>query len=246
MLAVAVVLTGCTNHSAGHRSSSPRSTPGETVRSSPSSPSSLPSSAPSSPKVVVRAQPCYVALPAAWAAAKQRGQLWRGVWDHQASKAPNAQGTGVLLESDSGTTARIAFVGKGHRPVEDVGTIRIDPNAPNASEPGMGYAGGIGWDAGTSDYTAFIYHPVNGEAAAWVWRLYLWDRHARKLTLVASNPVDSAGHPLRSGYVQPKLTSRYLYWIQAAPDTTGWGGSQLMQYALATGQTKVLYRGLTE
>jgi len=194
----------------------------------------------------VRAQPCFVALPAAWQAAKQRGQLWRGVWDHQASKAPNAQGTGVLLESDSGTTARIAFVGKGHRPVEDVGTIRIDPNAPNASEPGMGYAGGIGWDAGTSDYTAFIYHPVNGEAAAWVWRLYLWDRHPRKLTLVASNPVDSSGHPLRSGYVQPKLTSRYLYWIQAAPDTTGWGGSQLMQYALATGQTKVLYRGLTE
>jgi hypothetical protein len=172
--------------------------------------------------------------------------LWNAVWDHQASKAPNAQGTGVLLESDSATSAHVAFVGKNHQVVEDLGSIRIDPNAANASEPGTGYAGGIGWDAGTADYAAFVYHPVNGEAAAWVWQLYLWDRRARKLTLVAHNPVDAAGRPLHSGYVQPKLTEKYLYWIQAAPDTTGWGGSQLMQYALATGQTKALYRGLTE
>lgn len=169
----------------------------------------------------------------------RHGRLWHGMWDHQPTETPDPNGRGVLLETDEGKQAHFALVGKGHRVVQDIGTIAIDPSLPNASEPGFGYAGGITYSAITSDYIAFSYHPLNGDYGSDVWRIYLFDRRAHKLKLVATNPVDEQGHPLQSGYVEPKLTSRYLYWIES------WAkGSELMQYTLGTGRLRMLYRGV--
>jgi hypothetical protein len=126
--------------------------------------------------------------------------------------------------------------GKDARIVEDLGTI------PRPA----GQISQITFDAIDRDHVAFVFSLTNGEAASNRWRLYVWDRNAHRMALVASNPIDSQGHALLGGWVHPVLTARYLYWIQAAPDSTGWGGSALMQYAFATGHTRTLYRGLAE
>jgi hypothetical protein len=166
-----------------------------------------------------------VHLPTAWQAALHQGRLWRDVADAHPTGTPAPQGT----------VSHIGFVGRNHQVVENIGTVS------NPQRQGQ-----LGFSSVTAAYAAFVYHPVNGDAASWRWQLYLWDRQARVLDRVASNPVDKSGNPLHSGFVQPVLTADYLYWIEAAPDTTGWGGSELVQYALATHQKRVLYRGLTE
>jgi hypothetical protein len=176
-----------------------------------------------------------VPLPTAWQDALHEGRLWRNVADAHPTGPPAPQGTGVLFQSDQGTASHIGFVGRNHQVVEKVGTV--------SNPQGQGQ---LGFSSVTDSYAAFVYHPVNGDAASWRWQLYLWDRRAHALGVVARNPVDKSGNPLHSGFVQPVLTADYLYWIEAAPDTSGWGGSALMQYSLATHQTRVLYRGLTE
>jgi len=233
---VAALVAACTSPGGG-----PASPPASS--SGPTTATSAPSSAapartigpPAAGGVAVKAQPCYVPLPAAWQTALRRGRLWRNVSDAHPTSTPAPQGTGVLFQSDRGTVSHIGFVGRNHQVVENIGTVS------NPQRQGQ-----LGFSSVTAAYAAFVYHPVNGDAASWRWQLYLWDRQARVLHLVASNPVDRAGNPLHSGFVQPVLTADYLYWIEAAPDTTGWGGSELVQYALATHQQRVLYRGLTE
>jgi hypothetical protein len=230
---LAAVVAACTSNGSGRSNSgSTSSTP--STSATPSA-AARPTGPPAAGGVAFTAAPCYVSLPAAWQAALHRGLLWRNVADAHPSGPPAPQGTGVLFQSDQGTTSHIGFVGRDHRVVENIGTV-ANPQ----------HEGQLGFSSVTDSYAAFVYHPVNGDAASWRWQLYLWDRTARTLQLVARNPVDKSGNPLHSGFVQPVLTSDYLYWIQAASDTTGWGGSALMQYGLATHRTRMLYRGLTE
>jgi hypothetical protein len=143
-------------------------------------------------------------------------------------------GRSVLTHTDTPNGARIDTVGTGGKVVQSLGTI------PNASHEGQ-----IGYDQITDKYIVFIFNPVLGEYQAAKWRLYLWDRHSHKLTLVATNPADAKGRPLQSAFVSPELNDGYLYWIQSIRHPGPWGGSELMQYTISTGKTRVLYRGLT-
>lgn len=177
--------------------------------------------------------PCQVALPAVWRAGMSRGLLWHGVFDRHPSDTPAADGSGVLLEEDSGGVAHMVIAGPGHATVRKVGDV---PN-PNGQ-------GQVTFNAMTADYAAFVYSPVNGDDASFVWQMWVWDRQAGTLTEVAHNPVDAAGHPLHSGWVQPMLAGTDLYWIQAAVDTTGWGGSALVRYSLTRHTKAVVYHGL--
>lgn len=177
--------------------------------------------------------PCVVDLPAAWSASMRGGTLWRAVWDHHPTGAPAPDGAGVLYQADSGTVSHVAIIGRDHKTVADIGTI------PNPLRQGQ-----ITYNAIDDDYAEFVFAPSNGQEASFRWDIYLWNRRTHRLIQVAHNPVDSSGHALSGGWVQPELTSRYLTWIQASPDSSGWGGSALMQYSLATGTTRVLYRGL--
>lgn len=183
-------------------------------------------------------QPCNVSVPSAWMRAKSAGQLWHGAWVPYAIQAPTPEGTGVLAQSDADAAhEHVAIIGHDQNVVEDYGTI------PRTT----GDLSQITFDSIDSNHLAFVFSLTNGDAASWRWRLYLGDRHNHQLILVASNPTDGHGNALHGGWVHPVLTDKYLYWIQAAPDTTGgWGGSELMQYTLATGKTRRLYRGLVE
>lgn len=183
---------------------------------------------------VLGAPPCIVGLPPAWRAAVSHGALWRAVWDRHGTQAPTPDGAGVLYQNDSGATANIEIIGRGHKVVERIGSI------PNPNRQGL-----IGFNTITPGYGAFVWHPTNDEQSSFRWNLYLWNRQSRSMSLVAKNPVDAHGNPLKGGFVQPVLTADYLYWIQSLPDTSGWGASELMQYSLRAGTTRTLYRGLT-
>jgi hypothetical protein len=176
-------------------------------------------------------------LPTAWQQAKADGMLWRGVTDSVGTGAPTPDGTAVLHQAVSSLSSkaptRIALVGAEQRTVEDIGTLPHPSGAQLTSS------------AVTSAFVAFVYVLTNVGDAQSRWELYLFDRARRSLNLVARYRTDPRGQPLHGGWVHPVLTSRYLYWIQAAPDTTGWGGSEIEQYNLATGRIRTLYRGLT-
>jgi hypothetical protein len=232
VLLVAMVATAACTHTRTDPTSRPSGT------SSPSAPGSTPSvvAAMSYGGVTLgKAAPCLVPLPAAWRSAINRGRLWHGVWDSTTTAAPTPEGSGVLHETQNATTAHMTVLGPDRRVVEDLGQI---PRPPK---------GQMTFNMVTSTRIAFIYSLANDESASWRWMLYLWDRAAKKMTVVAKNPIDKNGNPLPGGWVHPVLTSKYLYWITAAPTVpSGWGGSALMQYNLGTGATRTLYRGLTE
>jgi hypothetical protein len=162
-----------------------------------------------------------------------RGLLWRGVADRHPTDAPAADGSGVLLEEDGGGVAHMVIAGPGHATVRTVGDV-----------PDPGGQGQVSFNAMTADYAAFVYSPLNGDQASFVWQMWAWDRHAGTLTEIAHNPVDAAGHALRGGWVQPVLAGTDLYWIQAAADSTGWGGSALVRYSLTRHTQAVVYHGL--
>ena len=177
--------------------------------------------------------PCPVSLPREWTRAIDQGTLWRGVLDGHPTYSPMPDGSGVLFAEDHGRTTTVSIMGAGHRVVRNVGVV---------SNPAR--QGQLTFNAMRGDYAAFVYSPMNGQAASFIWDLYLWNRRTGSLRTVAKNPTGAGGQPLKGGWVQPVLTSKYLYWLQATPDTTGWGGSELMQYSLAGGTTRVLYRGV--
>jgi hypothetical protein len=168
----------------------------------------------------------------------QSGEIWHAVPDAHTTQAPLGDGSGVLLETDSGTggnrEAHMALVGRDHNIIHDLGTIPA------------GATSQISFAAASKTAVAFIFNLNNGQEAQDSWRLYLWTTQSHQLRLVASNPTDAKGQPLHGGWITPTLTSQYLYWIQASANVAGWGGSSLMQYDLATGITRRLYAGLTE
>jgi len=141
----------------------------------------------------------------------------------------------VLQEVNHGDRAHFALVGRNQRVVEDIGTVP-HPKGAQFTFPSI-----------TDRYVAFVYELTDGSDgrnAQDVWQLYLFDRMRHRLTRVASYPRDEHGQPLQSGWVDPILTDRYLYWLQGAQTGLPWGGSEVEQYDLATGKTRTLYRGL--
>ncbi|UQX89288.1 hypothetical protein M6D93_04605 [Jatrophihabitans telluris] len=140
----------------------------------------------------------------------------------------------MLQQTYKGNVAHFALVGKGQRVVQEIGSI--------AGRPGAGFT----YNVVTDDYVAFVYVLTNVGAAQNLWRVYLFDRHRNKLTVVATNPVDRQGQPLSGGWVEPVLSKRYLYWLQAADTGSAAGSNELQQYNLATGKIRTLYRGLSE
>ena len=175
--------------------------------------------------------PCVVATPAAWRQATT--PLWTGRWEQHEPQAPAADGTGVFNQTDAGGRAEFAFLGHDGQALEQLGSL---PHPAGAQYTFV---------AATTRWVAFVYVPTNGDAAQRLWSLYLYDRVRHQLLRVARYTADRAGHPLPSGWVRPYLTSDYLDWIQSTPNVNGWGGSEIEQYTLATGTTRVLYRGLT-
>lgn len=237
--AVILAVAGCTSGSAtaGHPDRSAASSTRARTAAAPTSRPPAPKGLPSDGGTALGTPPCLVNTPPAWTRAKAAGELWHGAWAIHSTQAPTPEGTGVLIQRDAETTVHVLIVGRNQEVVEDLGTV------PRPK----GELSQLTFDAIDADHVVFAYSLTNGEAASWRWQLYSWDRHAHKLTLVTANPVDGHGNPLHGGWVHPVLTRKYLYWIQAAPDTTGgWGGSELMQYTFATGRTRRLYRGLTE
>lgn len=178
--------------------------------------------------------PCYTALPAAWSRALTSHALWHDQWDHLSTGAPTPEASGVLHEQDTATAAQLSILGANRRVVQSIGRVSRNGQGQYSS------------DAIDANHVAFVFNLTQGNQASNQWVLYLFDRHAGTLRAVARSPVDSKGNPLPGGWVRPVLTADYLYWIQAAPNTSGWGGSALMQYDLGSGQTRTLYRGLTE
>ena len=165
----------------------------------------------------------------------QADPLWQHRWDATPTHVPAPDGSGVLHETPHGSTTSLALLGPGGRVVEQL------PSIPHPA------GGQVTFSVANARYVAFAYSLTNGQAAAWRWALYLFDRRTKQITRVAQNPVDSHGQPRQGGWVRPVLTARYLYWITAAKTVpSGWGGSALEQYELATGRTRTLYRGLTE
>lgn len=236
---VTLAVAGCTSGSAtaGPHTSHRPSSPSGSARTVPESPPATTSGAATFGGVPLGGAPCLVTAPAAWTQAKAAGEIWHAQWAVHSTQAPTPDGSGVLIQRDEESDVHVLIVGKDQQVVDDLGTI------PRPS----GQLSQLTFDVIDADHVAFVYSLTNGEAAAWKWQLYLWDRHTHRLTQIASNPTDGHGDALHSGWVHPVLTDKYLYWIQAAPDTTGgWGGSDLMQYTFATGQTRRLYRGLAE
>jgi hypothetical protein len=225
-------ITGCTgtHHAVSHPSgqhSSGRSGTGTPPRTTASAVTEFGG-------VALGQPPCPVSPPATWKSAIAAGVLWKGLWDPETTGAPTPDGSGVFHVTNSSTTTHVAIVGHDQRIVEDIGVI---PKTVGSQ---------IGYTATSDSYIAFVQLLSNDESASWRWNLYLWNRRTHVLKLVARNPVDAKGNPLRGGWVRPVVTPRYLYWLRAAPDTSGWGGSALMQYDLSTGSQRVLYEGLTE
>jgi hypothetical protein len=235
VLAGLMVVAGCTQHPVTRATHRAPSGAGSTPTRSPSGTTRVAAPATYGGAVLDERGPCHVPLPAAWTAALAKGTLWRGVWDWAGTGTPTPEGTGVLYASHDGDRAHITLRGRDGRTVEDLGTVARTPTTQMPSS------------AATRDYIAFILTLANDESASRRWRLYLWDRATKKLSMIAKNPVDPHGEPLQGGWVEPVLTSKYLYWITASKTVpSGWGGSSLMQYTLATGRTRALYQGLTE
>lgn len=178
-------------------------------------------------------QPCYVPLPAAWQSAYQLGQLWSRTDDKHQTGAPLPDGSGVLYSQDVGKVTEVGIIGAHHQVVQQVGSV------PNPYGEGQ-----VTYNQINDKYGEFVYAPLNGDTASYNWRIYLWDRTAKALKLIASNPTDSQGQALQGGWVEPMLTDKYVTWIQALPRTNPTTGSELVQYNLTTGATRVLYRGL--
>jgi hypothetical protein len=231
-VAAGVCTTGCTPQR--HTLASPSIVTAVTT-ASPSRTVSSPSPAPAptvAGGVALVKPPCSVALPAAWQSGLTRGALWHGLPDSQATGAPAPDTAAVLHQANSAGTARFALVGVGQHVIQSIGSL--------ARPAGAQFA----YTAVTSRYVAFVYSLTNGQQAQNNWDLYLFDRSSKHLTRVARNPHDASGAPLPGGWVQPVLTDRYLYWIQAAKTTLPWGGSDIKQYELATGRIKTVYHGL--
>jgi hypothetical protein len=177
--------------------------------------------------------PCYVSLPASWARAYARGELWSRVDDRHQTGAPLPDGSGLLYYEDNGKVADFSIIGRGHKIVEQIGAV------PNPYDQGQ-----VTYDQINDRYGELVYAPLNGDSASYVWRLYMWERPHGSLRLIATNPTDGSGKPLPGGWVEPQLTDEYITWIQAIPRTSATSGSELMQYDIASGKTRVLYRGL--
>ena len=184
--------------------------------------------------VALTRSPCQSTLPAAWQSALRQGVLWHGLPDTEAPGAPAPEGGAVLHQYNHAGYADIALVGAGQRIVQRVATL--------ARTDGAQFA----YTAVTANYIAFIYALTSGQQAQSLWDLYLFNRATGKLTLVTHSPRDAHGNPLQSGWVDPILTGRYLLWIQGAQTGLPWGGSEVRVYDLASGTTRVLYRGLAQ
>jgi hypothetical protein len=138
-----------------------------------------------------------------------------------------------LFQQDEGDTAVVEILGRDHRILRRVGTI------PNPNHQGQ-----FSYNSINAHYGVLIWTPTNGDASSFYWQMYLWNRDTGSFTSIAHNPLDAKGQALPGGWVDPQLTDQYVTWITASPDVKGWGGSSLMQYSLATGRTRTLYRGL--
>jgi hypothetical protein len=143
---------------------------------------------------VLRQRACLVTPPAAWQQALKRGVLWTD-WDVHTSLAPTPDGSGVLHCTDNGSFLHLTVQGAGGRTVEGLGDT---PRTPTAQ---------IIATKIDANYAAFVQAQTNDESASWRWVMYLWNRRAHTVTVIARNPVDAAGQPLRGGWVRPILTS---------------------------------------
>ena len=178
-------------------------------------------------------QPCYVALPEKWRQRVEGGRLWSDVMSLSPG-APTPDGTGVFMSSAFGEApSRFSIEGSGQQVVEELGSVD--------NPTGQGQYTYVSIDA---DHVVFAYEFTIGDQSTDQWAIYAGDRHTGVLTEIARNPVDADGVALPSAWVRPVLAHDYVYWVQATPDRVPRGSNELMQYAFATGQTRVIYRGL--
>ncbi len=179
--------------------------------------------------------PCLVTAPAVWQQAMTNGTLWRKRSAPGMSGAPTPSGTPAVLDQvNDGGKARLALVGAGGRVVERIGTL----DRPAGAQ--------FTYNAISDRYVAFVWVLTNQQAAQSLWKLYLFDRRRHRLTVVDRYTAGASGQPSQSGWVDPILSGRRLYWIHAVDTGLPWGGSEVRAYDLRTGATRTLYRGLSQ
>ncbi|UQX87612.1 hypothetical protein M6D93_15070 [Jatrophihabitans telluris] len=176
-------------------------------------------------------EPCLVGAPVAWRRAIAAGTLWHRQADGTTAGVAAPDGSAVLQQSDHGNVAEIALVGREHRLVHKVGDL---------PQPGTGQ---LTYNVVTRDYVAFFYALKQEDRDRNLWFLYLFDRKTNVLRRLISNPHDSNGVPLPGGDVAPILSGSSLYWVQPTAADSPLGTDELIQYDLATGRMRTMYRG---
>jgi hypothetical protein len=160
--------------------------------------------------------------------------MWTTLRSDNPYEAPLPDKQGVLTLTHDGNSAVISIAGRDRATLEQVGTI--------ANPGGHGF---ISSSTVNARYGVIVFSPrPDAEAAMYDWQIYLWNRSTGDFHRIAQIPIGPDGSPLADGgWIEPQLTDRYVTWLQGDPEVKDASASSLVQYSLATGRIRTLYRG---